>query len=133
MHKYASEYIFTAGVVLKGSDVRDFKHYDFEIRDAVVNIVDYEVFVENLILKSHGTLPQCRKLLLQSNERNRIMQLFSNKRNKGFVRRVFISDKNLIKLEIGIGKVRRKVEKKSVEKRATQKRELEKTLKELYI
>lgn len=133
MHKYESEYIFIAGIVLKGSDVRDFKHYDFEIRDAVVNVVDHEVFVENLILKCYGTLPQRRKLLLQSNEIDKIIELFTNKRNKGFVRNVFVSGNNLIKLEIGIGKVRRKIEKKSAEKRATQKRELEKMLKEVYI
>ncbi len=113
MHKYASEYIFTAGIVLQGSDVRDFKNYNFEIRDAVVNIIDHEVFVENLILKSHGTSPQRRKLLLQSNEIDKLIQLFSNKRNKGFIRSVFVSGNNLIKLEIGIGKVRKKVEKKA--------------------
>lgn len=132
LHKYFCEYEYEAGIVLNGIDVRNIKDLAFEIRDSTVVSRNNELFLDNFVLKSYSTKPQSRKLLLHRKEIDKIIQILKDKKYHGFVRNIILTENNLIKVEIGLGKIKKNFEKKASEKRSSEKRQLEKMLKEMY-
>lgn len=132
LYKYFCEYEYDAGIVLNGEDVRDIKEMNFEIRDSFVTEKDGELFLDNILLKSNPTKRQRKKLLLKRREIDKIVQILRNKRYHGFVQSLKLSKNNLVKVEIGIGKTKKKIDHKSSEKRSSEKRQVEKEIKEMY-
>ena len=126
--KYFVEKKYEAGIVLTGPDVKAIKANTFEVRDSFVRESDGELFLWNMLFNSGSLGAQKRKLLLHQNEIAKISEFLQNKRNHGFVLSVKYNEKNIIKVELGFGRVKKAQDKKSSEKRTTEKRELEKQI-----
>lgn len=120
---------FIVGLVLKGIEVREFKNCNFDITNARLVIKNNELFIDNLVIKGFSDTRSI-KLLLKKQEVEKILIMLKNRKFIGLIKEVFITNKNLIKMLLVIGTVKRKVDKKLSQKRSTMKRELERSLKQ---
>lgn len=130
LFKFNPEDIYEAGVVLTGKDVKDFKSNNFEIRDSLIRAEYGEIYVYNINLQSSPDEQNKRKLLLNKKEIAKIIKSLQEKRNHGFVIKSYINSRGIVKLEIGIGTIKKKFEKKASEKRSSEKRQTEKYISE---
>lgn len=129
-YKYHVEKKFEAGVVLKGKDVKAIRANKFEIRDSFVKEEKGELFLWNTLFFDEPDSIQKRKLLLNRREIEKIKTILKDKKRHGFVLSVRYNEKNLVKLDIGFGIVKKARDKKASEKRASEKRNLEKVMRE---
>lgn len=120
---------FIVGLVLKGIEVREFKNCNFDITNARLAIKNNELFIDNLVIKGFSD-PRSIKLLLKKHEIEKILIMLKNRKFIGLVKEVFVTNKNLIKILLVIGTMKRKIDKKLSQKRSTMKRELERSLKQ---
>lgn len=120
---------FIVGLVLKGIEVREFKNCNFDITNARLAVKNNELFIDNLVIKGFSD-PRSIKLLLKKHEIEKILIMLKNRKFIGLVKEVFVTNKNLIKILLVIGTMKRKIDKKLSQKRSTMKRELERSLKQ---
>lgn len=120
---------FLAGMVLKGDEVRNIKNLNFNISDAMLVVKNNELFIDKFIIKNQSS-SRLIKLLLKKDEINKIISFLKSRKLHGFVKEVFISENNLIKVILGIGCIKRTLDKKRDQKRSSLKRQLERYIKE---
>ncbi len=130
LFKYSQEEKLEAGIVLKGLDVKDFKSHNFEIRDSVINIEVEEAYIYNIHLKSSPEAPQKRKLLFSKKEIIDLQKTLQNKRMHAYVIRAYLNARGIVKLQVGIGTIKKKSDHRSSEKRTSEKRMTEKYISE---
>ncbi|MES2004095.1 MAG: SsrA-binding protein [Bacteroidota bacterium] len=129
---YYIEDKYVAGIVLMGTEVKSIREGKLSFNDAFCMFDDGELWVRGLFIASysHGTANNHievhdRKLLLNKKELKKIQAKI---KEKGFTLvplKVFFTDKNLVKIEIGLGRG-----KKLYDKRETIKnRDVEKDIK----
>ncbi len=123
---------YVAGIVLMGTEVKSIREGKLSFNDAFCMFDDGELWMRGLFIASysHGTANNHievhdRKLLLNKKELKKIQAKI---KEKGFTLvplKVFFTDKNLVKVEIGLGRG-----KKLYDKRETIKsRDVEKDIK----
>ncbi len=123
---------YVAGIVLMGTEVKSIREGKLSFNDAFCMFDDGELWMRGLFIASysHGTANNHievhdRKLLLNKKELKKIQAKI---KEKGFTLvplKVFFTDKNLVKIEIGLGRG-----KKLHDKRETIKnRDVEKEIK----
>lgn len=123
---------YVAGIVLMGTEVKSIREGKLSFNDAFCMFDDGELWMRGLFIASysHGTANNHievhdRKLLLNKKELKKIQAKI---KEKGFTLvplKVFFTDKNLVKIEIGLGRG-----KKLYDKRETIKsRDVEKDIK----
>jgi len=124
------EHEFEAGIVLRGTDVKAIRANKFEVRDAFIREYNSELYVWNIIFSEHPSenKDDRRKLLLHKSELRKIQEIKRDKRYHGFILKVRYNSRNLIKFDIGFGRVKKAHDKKSADKRTTEKRILEKEI-----
>ena len=127
-HRYNVEKTYEAGIVLKGNDVKAIRAGDFSLRDATLKLENDEVFIWNIHFHHAPDEIKKKKLLLHKKEISKITSMLKNKRFHGFVLAVKMNAHNRIKLDIGLGTVKKVYEKKTSEKRSTEKRSLERQI-----
>lgn len=131
---YLIEDKYVAGIVLLGTEVKSIRAGKLSFNDAFCLFDKGELWVRGLYIASytHGTTNNHievhdRKLLLTKRE---LKKLATRMKEKGYTivpLKVFFTDKNLVKLEIGLGRG-----KKSFDKRETIKsRDVAKEIKRL--
>ncbi len=131
---YAIEEKFVAGIVLMGTEVKSIREGKVSFNDSFCLFDKGELWVRALFIASytHGSdnnhiEVHDRKLLLNKRE---LKKLQNRMKDKGYTivpLKVFFTDKNLVKVEIGIGRG-----KKNYDKRETIKgRDVEKEIKRL--
>jgi SsrA-binding protein len=118
-----------AGLVLSGAEVKSIKLKQVSLKGSFVTIKDNEAWLNNAYVtpynlagnKSELQPDRVRKLLLH---RKQLDQL-ATKKQGGFqlVALALLEERNLIKLEIGIGKGKKNYDKRETIKRRTQERE----------
>jgi SsrA-binding protein len=129
---YHIEDKYVAGIALLGTEVKSIRDGKVSFNDAFCLFDDGELWVRGLYIAeySHGTTNNHiavhdRKLLLTKRE---LKKLAAGLKDKGYTiipLRVFLNEKNLVKVEIGLGKG-----KKLHDKRETIKnRDIEKEIK----
>lgn len=129
---YHIEDKYVAGIALLGTEVKSIRDGKVSFNDAFCLFDEGELWVRGLYIAeySHGTANNHiavhdRKLLLTKRE---LKKLAAGLKDKGYTiipLRVFLNEKNLVKLEIGLGKG-----KKLHDKRETIKnRDIEKEIK----
>jgi len=134
-HDYFIENTFVAGMVLQGSEIKSLREGKASFADSFCIFDKGALYVRNLNIAEyamgtiHNHIPvRDRKLLLQKQE---LRRLETKTKEKGFTiipLRIFISEKGLAKIEIGLGKG-----KKHYDKRETLKaRETDRMLKRSY-
>lgn len=128
---------FEAGLVLKGYEVKSIKTGRISLKGAYVIIKDDEAYLINADIPPYQpkNVPEdykpdrTRKLLLHKKE---IKNLIGKGREKGLTLvpiRVY-TKKGKIKLEFGIGRGKRKIDKRELIKKREFKREKERRLRE---
>lgn len=127
----------TAGIKLQGSEVKSIRSGKVSIEEAYCIVDNGEIFIKSMHIAeykqggkyyNHEPLRD-RKLLLKRKE---ITKLFENAAQKGLTiipLKVFISDKSLIKIEIGLCRGKKIYDKSKDIKEKDIKRDTERTLK----
>lgn len=120
-YEYFFEQRYVAGMVLTGTEIKSLRSGKASFNDSYCLFQNGELFVKSLHISEYafGTYTnhqpmQERKLLLNKRE---LKKLEAKSREKGYSiipLRIFINEKGLAKLEIGLGKG-----KKSYDKRET--------------
>jgi SsrA-binding protein len=127
---------YEAGLVLLGTEVKSLREGKASFNDSYCLVHKGEVWLKSLHIAeySHGTVNnhdplRDRKLLLQKREIKRIDAKLKEKGYTLVPLRIFLNDKNLIKVEIGLAKGKKLHDKReSIKKRETD-REIKRLLK----
>ncbi len=129
---YFIEDKYVAGIILLGTEVKSIRDGKLSFNDAFCMFDEGELWVRGLYIASytHGTANNHievhdRKLLLTKRELNKLQTRMKEKGYTLVPLKVFFTDKNLVKVEIGLGRG-----KKLYDKRETIKnRDVEKDIK----
>lgn len=122
---------FTAGMVLLGTEVKSLREGKASFNDSYCIFQKGELWIRSLHIAeySHGTVNnhdplRDRKLLLSKRE---IKKLEGRIKEKGYTvipLRIFFSDKNLAKMEIGLAKGKKLHDKRETIKQRDSEREM---------
>lgn len=135
-HEYFIEDTYVAGVVLVGTEVKSLRAGKASFNDSYCYFVDGELFLKSLHISEYafGTTQkheplQERKLLLTRRE---LKKLESKTTEKGYTivpLRIFFNEKNIAKIEIGIGKGKKLHDKRDTIKQRDTDKEIKRYLK----
>jgi len=127
---------FSAGIVLKGSEIKALRDGGGSINEAFCFVRDNELFIKNMNIPeyTHGgyinhEVLRLRKLLLTKRELNRIDAKI---RERGFAIipiRLFMSERGFAKIEIGLGRGKKTFDKRNTLKSKDSKREIDRVMK----
>jgi SsrA-binding protein len=130
-HEYFFDNKYVAGIVLTGTEVKSLRAGKASFNDSYCIIHKGEMWLKSLHIAeySHGTVNnhdpvRDRKLLLQKRE---IKKIESKLKEKGYTLvplLIFFNDKNLIKVEIGLGKGKKLHDKRETIKKRDVEREM---------
>jgi SsrA-binding protein len=138
LYNYEITQKFLAGLSLYGYEVKAAKEAKINFDGSYVQIIGGEPYVVNLHIGRYSKQSQdedsqngrrSRKLLLNKKEIETLQRELSQK-GKTAVPLALLIRNNMIKLELGIAKGRKKPEKKLLEKERQIKRDLERAVKE---
>lgn len=120
---------FTAGIVLTGTEIKSIRQGKASLADSFCYVADGEVWIKNMYIAEYfygsynnHTERRDRKLLLTKKE---IGKLEKAGKEAGFTivpLKVFISDRGLAKLVIGIGRGKKEYDKRQSIKEREDKR-----------
>jgi SsrA-binding protein len=135
-HEYFIEEKYDAGMVLAGTEVKSIREGKLSFADSFCMFFNGELWVRNLHIAEYrfGTTNNHiavhdRKLLLNRKE---LRKLENKLKDKGYTiipLRVFISEKGLIKMEIGLAKGKKLYDKRETIKDRDTQREIKRFLK----
>jgi SsrA-binding protein len=135
-HEYFFDNKYVAGVVLTGTEVKSLREGKASFNDSYCIIHKGEMWLKSLHIAeySHGTTNnhdpiRDRKLLLQKRE---IAKIDGKLKEKGYTLiplRIFFNEKNLIKVEIGLGKGKKLHDKRETIKKRDVEREMKRFIK----
>ncbi len=127
---------FEAGILLTGSEIKAIREGGGSISEAYCVIRDGEVYVKNMNIPeySHGAYAnhepmRQRKLLLKKRE---LAKIEAKIKERGFSLipiRLFIGKRSYAKLEIGLGRGKKKFDKRESLKEKDTKREIDRVMK----
>ena len=135
-HDYFIEDKYDAGMVLAGTEVKSIREGKVSFADSFCIFVKSELWVRNLHIaeyrfgttNNHLTVHD-RKLLLNRKE---LRKLENKLKDKGYTiipLRIFISEKGLIKMEIGLARGKKLYDKRETIKERDTDREIKRFLK----
>jgi SsrA-binding protein len=127
---------YDAGIILTGTEVKSLREGKASFNDSYCIVHKGEIWLKNFHIAeySHGTINNHdplreRKLLLQKRE---IKKIESKLKEKGYTLiplRLFFSEKNLAKVEIGLGKGKKMHDKRETIRQRDTEREMKRYLK----
>ena len=130
-HEYFFETTYTAGLVLAGTEIKSLRSGKASFNDSYCIFSRGELFVKSLHISEYafGTYTnheplQERKLLLNKKE---LKKLESKIREKGYSiipLKIFINEKGLAKMEIGLGKGKKHFDKRETIKQRENDRDI---------
>lgn len=122
---------FTAGIVLKGSEIKSIREGKATINDAHCIIHNGELFVKGMHIAEYrnagqyGHFPTAdRKLLLTKNELKKLAEALRNKGLTIIPLRLFMNPKGYAKLEIALSKGKKIHDKRDTIKKRDSDREI---------
>lgn len=135
-HEYFIDNSYVAGIVLAGTEVKSLREGKASFNDSYCLVHKGEIWLKSLHIAeySHGTMNnhdpvRDRKLLLQKRE---IKKIESKLKEKGYTLiplKIFLTDKNLIKIEIGLARGKKLHDKRETIKNRDVEREMKRFLK----
>lgn len=130
-YEYFIDDKYVAGMVLTGTEVKSLRAGRASFNDSYCLLHKGEVWIRSLHIAeySHGTINNHdplreRKLLLQKRE---IRKIESKLKEKGYTLvplRIFFNEKNLVKIEIGLGRGKKLHDKRDTIKKREADREM---------
>jgi SsrA-binding protein len=134
-HEYFIDTRFEAGMVLLGTEIKSLREGKISFNDSYCLIDKGEVWLKSLHIAeySHGTVNnhdplRDRKLLLRKRE---ISKIEAQLKEKGYTLvplRIFFSEKNMAKIEIGLAKGKKLHDKRESIKQKDVEREMKRYL-----
>lgn len=128
---YEIEETWVAGVVLRGTEIKSLRSGKASLVDCYCYEYGGELFIRgvNISEYSWGTYnnhepKRDRKLLLQKRELNKIFRAMQDKGNTVVGLKLFINDRGLAKMLIGLGRGRKSHDKREHIKEQDSKREM---------
>ena len=135
-HEYFFDNQYVAGIVLTGTEVKSLREGKASFNDSYCIIHKGEMWLKSLHIAeySHGTTNnhdpiRDRKLLLQKREISKIEGKLKEKGYTLIPLRIFFNEKNLIKVEIGLGKGKKLHDKRETIKKRDVEREMKRFIK----
>ena len=135
-HEYFFDNQYVAGVVLTGTEVKSLREGKASFNDSYCLIHKGEMWLKSLHIAeySHGSTNnhdpvRDRKLLLQKREISKIEGKLKEKGYTLIPLRIFFNEKNLIKVEIGLGKGKKLHDKRETIKKRDVEREMKRFIK----
>jgi SsrA-binding protein len=135
-HEYFFDNKYVAGIALTGTEVKSLREGKASFNDSYCIIHKGEVWIKSLHIAeySHGTVNnhdpvRDRKLLLQKREINKIDAKLKEKGYTLIPLLIFLNDKNLVKVEIGLGKGKKLHDKRETIKKRDVEREMKRFIK----
>lgn len=135
-HEYFFDNKYVAGIILTGTEVKSLREGKASFNDSYCIIHKGEIWIKSLHIAeySHGTVNnhdpvRDRKLLLQKRE---IKKIEAKLKEKGYTLiplLIFFNEKNLIKVEIGLGKGKKLHDKRETIKKRDVEREMKRFMK----
>ena len=135
-YEYFIDDKYTAGLQLLGTEVKSLRAGRVSFNDSYCLFQDGELYIRSLHIAeySHGTVNNHdpvreRKLLLNKRE---LKKLAAGIKEKGYTiipLRIFFNEKNLAKIEIGLGKGKKLHDKRETIKQRDSQRELKRYVK----
>jgi SsrA-binding protein len=136
LHDFEIEEKFEAGIRLTGAEMKSVRQRRVDLRGSFVKIINEGPFVLNLKIHKYPFAAdreydpkRTRKLLLKKNQIKRLIGKDSQKGTMVVPLRLYLKG-NVVKLEIGVGKMRKKWDKRQVLKERDDQRQTERSLKE---
>lgn len=124
---------FTAGIVLKGTEIKSIRAGKASLVDAYCSFIEGELFVKNLHIAEYAFGNQfnhepkrARKLLLTKRELKKIAQKVKDVGITIIPTLLYINEKGYAKLEIALAKGKKAFDKRETLKKNEMKREIEK-------
>lgn len=134
-HNYTIEDTFECGIELKGSEVKSLRDHHLSFADAYALIRNGEIFIIGLRIEkfkqsTHEDIDpeRTRKLLLHKKEINRIERTLQNKKATLVPLKIYLKN-GRVKLLLGIGVGKSKIDKRDTIKERDVKKELSRVLK----
>ncbi len=134
--EYAIEDKYIAGMVLTGTEIKSIRGSRVSFNDSFCIFSKGELFVRSLHIAeySHGTYANHdplreRKLLLTKRELRKLENKIKERGYSIIPLRIFITDKSLAKIEIGLGKGKKLHDKRESIKQRETDREIRRFLK----
>jgi SsrA-binding protein len=135
-YEYYIDDKYVAGMVLTGTEVKSLRAGRASFNDSYCLINKGELWIKSLHIAeySHGTVNNHdplreRKLLLQKREIKKIENKLKEKGHTIVPLRIFFTDKNLLKIEIGLGKGKKMYDKRESIKQKDVDREMKRHVK----
>jgi SsrA-binding protein len=135
-YEYYIDDKYVAGMVLTGTEVKSLRAGRASFNDSYCLINKGELWIKSLHIAeySHGTVNNHdplreRKLLLQKREIKKIENKLKEKGHTIVPLRIFFTDKNLFKIEIGLGKGKKLHDKRESIKQKDVDREMKRYVK----
>ena len=133
-HDYEIVDTFEAGLVLHGSEVKSLRDGKATIKDSFAHVKDGEVFLVGLYIGPHGfsrdgghAPERTRKLLLHRREIDRIAGKLAERGLTLIPLQIYFKN-GKAKMELGLGRGKRSVDKRHSLKEKEQKREMERAV-----
>lgn len=130
-YHYFIEEKYIAGIVLLGTEVKSIREGKVSFNDAFCLFDTNELWLRGLYIAeySHGTVNNHiavhdRKLLLQKRELRKLQNKLKDKGLTIVPLRVFLNEKNLVKVEIGLAKGKKLHDKRDTIKQRDAEREM---------
>ncbi len=130
-HEYFFDNKYVAGIILTGTEVKSLRQGKASFNDSYCIIHKGELWLKSLHIAeySHGTVNnhdpiRDRKLLLQKREINKIEAKLKEKGYTLIPLLIFFNEKNLVKVEIGLGKGKKLHDKRETIKKRDVEREM---------
>lgn len=127
-----------AGIMLQGCEVKSIRDGHISIAESFIKIKNNEVFLKNAYIKPYEKtsmfIPDShrdRKLLLNQNQISKLSKKIEIQGLTIVPLKVYFSDKNIVKILIGVGKGKKLYDKRNVLKEKTQKMEINRINKKL--
>ncbi len=134
-YAYSFESTYIAGIVLQGTEIKSLREGKASFNDSYCVFFKGELFVKSLHISEYafGTYTnhepmQERKLLLNKKELRKLESKIKEKGYSIIPLKIFISEKGLAKMEIGLGKGKKLFDKRNTIK----ERETDRDIKRKY-
>ena len=137
-HDYFIEETFEAGLVLQGTEIKSIREGKVSIQDAHARIINNEAFVINMHIapyeqgnRYNHDPTRTRKLLLHRSEINKLIGLTQRQGYTLVPLKLYIKN-GYAKLLIGLGKGKKKHDRREDLKRQQMQRDIDRAMKEQY-
>lgn len=134
--EYHLEDVFTAGMVLSGTEIKSIRLNKASILEAYCVFQNGEIWIRNMFINDyensafyHHKPRGDRKLLLNKKEVNKLEKWLKDKGNTIIPLKIFISEKGWAKMEIACAKGKKLHDKRDDLKAKDDQREMERALK----